>query len=72
VNDAKAKAAGLASLAGVTLGKAVSVSENFYASPVQYPMAAYRDSSSGVGYSTPISPGETDIVLNVQLTYAIQ
>ena len=69
--DAKAKAAQLASLAGVTLGKATFVSENFYSPSVPSPMAAYRD-SAGAGYSTPISPGQADIILSIQVNYAIQ
>ena len=69
--DAKTKAAQLASLAGVTLGKAAFVSENFYSPSTPYPMAAYRD-SAGAGYSTPISPGQTDIILTIQVNYAIQ
>jgi uncharacterized protein len=69
--DAKTKAAQLASLAGVTLGKAAFVSENFYSPSTPYPMAAYRD-AAGAGYSTPISPGQTDIILSIQVNYAIQ
>ena len=68
--DAKARATQLARLAEVTLGKATFVTEDF-APSVPYPMAAYRD-SSGAGYSTPISPGQTDIILNIQVSYTIQ
>jgi uncharacterized protein YggE len=70
IADAKAKATQLAGLSGVVLGKATFVSENFSPS-APYPMAAYRD-AAGAGYSTPISPGQTDIVLNVQVNYTIQ
>jgi uncharacterized protein len=69
--DAKAKATQLAGLAGITLGKATFVSEDFYAPSAPYPAAAYRD-STGSGYSTPISPGQTDIILNIQVNYTIQ
>jgi uncharacterized protein YggE len=74
VNDAKAKAQSLASLAGVNLGKATFVSENSYAQPIPYPMAMYKsaDMAGGAAPSTSISPGQTDVVLNVQVNYAIQ
>ena len=70
MNDAKAKANQMASLAGVTLGKPTYISESTYiplAPPVYYGGAS-RDSVA----TTPISPGETDITLNVQVAYAFQ
>lgn len=69
--DAKNKAEQLASLAGVKLGKPSYISESFYV-PSSYrydvPMMEAGKSSAP---STIISPGEMDITLNVQVTYAI-
>ncbi len=71
MNDAKNKAEQLASLAGIKLGKPTYISENFY-TPSSYrydvPMMEAGKSSAP---STIISPGEMDITLNVQVTYAI-
>ena len=74
MKDAKAKAEQIASLAGVTLGKPTFVSENSYTPYAPYPEAMYRsDAAAGAPVpTTPISPGELDITLNVQVTYAIQ
>lgn len=71
MNDAKAKAEQMASLGGVKLGGPTYVTENAYYPPVPYPMGAYK-SEAAPAPTTPISPGETDIILNVQVTYAIQ
>ncbi len=69
--DAKNKAEQLASLAGVKLGKPTYISESFYF-PSNYrydvPMMEAGKSSAP---STIISPGEMDITLSVQVTYAI-
>jgi uncharacterized protein len=70
MKDAKAKADQLAKLAGVTLGKATYISENS-STPVRY-APAYAKDASGMGVTTPITPGEMDISLNVQVAYAIQ
>jgi uncharacterized protein len=73
MKDAQAKAKQIADLAGVTLGKATYVTESSYV-PTNYPVA-YKmlDSASGAGgATTAISAGETDITLNVQVTYSIQ
>lgn len=66
--DARARAADLAGLAGVDLGQVLSVSEVIGASPV--PMAAFKSSvgSSGGG----ITPGELELVTQIQVTFAIQ
>lgn len=69
MNDAKAKAEQMASLAGVTLGKATYIAEDTY-SPVPVPLPVYRDAAAAP--STPISPGEMDITVTVRITYAIQ
>jgi uncharacterized protein YggE len=74
MKDAKAKADELARLAGVTLGKATFVSEGSSQS------IPYLRESYGSGMPVPamtvaapsISPGSTDIILNVQVAYGIQ
>jgi uncharacterized protein len=71
MEDAKAKAEDLAKLANVTLGKATYVSESTATSPIPYPVYRGADMASAAP-DTAISPGETDIVLNVQVAYAIQ
>jgi uncharacterized protein YggE len=71
MQDAKAKAADLARLSGVNLGKATYISENSYSQPVPYPMAMYK-SADMAGSVTSISPGQTDLTLTVQVAYAIQ
>lgn len=67
INDAKAKAQQMASLAGVTLGKAVYITESSYY-PVPVPVPG-RDFAAP---TTPISPGQLDITVSVQINYAIQ
>jgi hypothetical protein len=67
VSDAKAKAQQLATTAGVTLGAVTYISENqSYYSPVYYSGAAVS------GMSTPISPGQNQISISVQMVFAIQ
>jgi len=70
MNDAKAKASQLAELAGVTLGKAMYISESS-STPIIYPAAF--DIKGGISAAnTPISAGQTDIMVDVQVGYAIQ
>jgi uncharacterized protein YggE len=72
MNDAKAKAEQIASLSGIVLGKPTYVSENSYTPFVPYREVYLKSSmDSSAMPTTPISPGETDIVLNVQVSYAI-
>lgn len=69
MNDARNKAEQLAELAGVTLGAPVYISESS-----QLPSPIYRgvnEAAVPTSVVTPISPGETEITLNVQVTYAI-
>jgi uncharacterized protein len=68
--DALAKAQQLAQLSGVTLDKAFYITENSYAQPMYYPGVRTAYASSGSA-TTSLSPGQTDIVLNVQVAYAI-
>jgi len=66
--DAKAKAQQLAKDSGVTLGKPTFISESSYIPYQPVPMAADARSA---GVATPISPGETDVTVTVQVSYAI-
>lgn len=70
MNDAKAKAAQLADLAGVGLGKATFISENTFIPSPQSPV--FLDAKAAGGASTPISPGEMEISTTVQVTFAIK
>lgn len=67
--DAKAKADQMASLAGVSLGKPVSISESSYQPPVPVPIM--RSAAPATDGQTPISPGEMSITVNVQIVYPI-
>lgn len=69
MQDAAAKAQQLASLAGVTLGKAIYISESgsYIPSPIRLTASA-----EGASASTPISPGELDITLSVSVGYSIE
>lgn len=69
--DVAAKAKQLAELAGVKLGKPTYITENTY-----YPYPVYREDyggkiSAAPAMETPISPGEMEITMNVQVTYEI-
>jgi len=66
--DAKAKAGQLANLAGVTLGKPTYISEGTQ-TPAIYQRAMSDEAIPAA--ATPISPGELDITLTVQVAYAI-
>jgi len=70
--DAEAKAEQLAKLAGVTLGKPTYISESIYTPSPIYPRAAYETAAAPAAAPTPISLGEMDISLNVQVAYAIR
>ncbi len=67
--DAKATASQLAADAGVKLGNPISISEN-EVSPITPKVYAAAGVSSNA--STPISAGELEITVDVQVTYAIQ
>lgn len=73
MNDAKAKADQLAKLAGVNLGRPTYILENSSSSPMNYPLPVARSDAGGAAApTTSISPGEMDITMNIQVTYAIQ
>lgn len=68
--DAEAKAKQLAELAGVTLGKPTYISESTYFQP---PAPVVRMAEmKAAAVETPISPGETEISISVQVAYTIQ
>ena len=75
IADAAAKAEQLADLAGVRLGKATYISESGGSVPI---IRQYLKAAEGMPVPAPapapppISPGETDIQLNVQIVYAIK
>ncbi len=67
--DARDKAEQLAELAGVELGRAFYITEG-----TVYPPVIYRDMAmvEGGGPSTPISPGELELTITVQVAYEIE
>ncbi|GAB4409614.1 MAG: SIMPL domain-containing protein [Anaerolineales bacterium] len=69
VADAQARAEALASLSGVSVGEVISISEVIGTpSPVYYGLAKVE----GMGGATPIQPGEYEMTMSVQVTYAIR
>lgn len=70
MQDARARAEELATLAGVSLGRIVSVSENVTGIPVLPSVAVER--AAGMGGGPAISPGEASVRMRVQVTYAIE
>lgn len=72
MSDAQDKAQQLASLAGVTLGRATYINENTSNPVVPYPIYGVSEAAQAPTPTTSISPGQTDIIVNVQVAYAIQ
>ena len=70
VADAKARAQDLAKLAGVNLGDVVSVSE-VVGGPV-YNMPQAMPAAGLGGGGAPIQPGELEVSVSIQITYAIK
>ncbi len=68
VADAQGKAEQLASLLGVTLGSPIYVSESY----IQAEYMRYGAEGAILSPSTPISPGELEIQLAVQIAYGIE
>jgi len=73
VLNAMAKAEQIASVANVALGKPVYISETSRsaAPPIPYPVRDYGFAASD-GAVTPISAGEMEISITVQMVYALQ
>ncbi|HJX14045.1 MAG TPA: SIMPL domain-containing protein [Dehalococcoidales bacterium] len=70
VADAAAKAKQLADVTGVKLGKPTYISENVYV-PGPVFRGAMMEAAAPAPVETPISPGEQEITMNVQIAYAI-
>ena len=68
VADAKSRAENLAQLNGVQLGEVLTVSEVIGASA--YPMA--YDAKGMGGGGTPVQPGELEMSMSIQITYAVK
>ena len=71
VADAEAKAKQLAEVAGVKLGKPTYISESLYMPGPIYRQDMIEKVAGAPAVETPISLGEMEISLNVQLAYAI-
>jgi uncharacterized protein YggE len=69
IADAKARAESLAQLSGVSLGEVLTVSEVIGAPG---PIVERAAVGMGGGGGTPIQPGETQVNVSVQVTYAIK
>ena len=72
--DAQAKAEHLAKVGGVGLGKPTYLSESIYMPSPIYPRAMVEEAMPVPGAAppeTPITPGEMEISLTVQVAYAI-
>ncbi len=69
--DAEAKAKQLADLAGVELGKPIYISESGGYIPVPREYYAMAEGVPALAPTTPISPGETEVRLTVQVVYSI-
>ncbi|HAZ32100.1 MAG TPA: hypothetical protein DCY61_05350 [Dehalococcoidia bacterium] len=72
--DARAKAEKLAGLAGVTLGRVIYISEGMGQIPlipgIWHPPAPMEVGPAGL--PTPIMPGEQEVIINVQVIFAIE
>jgi uncharacterized protein YggE len=72
VADAKKRAETLASASGVEIGEPLSISEGgVFEPPIFYDRAAGAP-ATGETATTPIEPGELDVVINVNVTWAIK
>ncbi len=69
--DAKARAESLAQLAGVTLGEVVSVSEVIGSSGPLLE-SVRMSAAAGLGGGAPMQPGELEVNMSVQVTYAFK
>ncbi|MBI3040162.1 MAG: SIMPL domain-containing protein [Chloroflexi bacterium] len=70
--EAKAKAKQLAELSGVSLGKPTYISENIQLPSPIYQTGAVFAAEKAAAVETPISPGEMEVSLSLQVVYAIQ
>lgn len=72
VADARERAEELATLAGVTLGKVLSISESGVSIPFEERSYGGMMLRSAAEPPTPVSPGETEISLSVSVVYLIE
>jgi len=72
VEDARQKAETLAELAGVKMGKPLSISESSGPTPVQYRGATEMAVPLPEAPPTPIEVGELEVSIDVQIVYAIE
>jgi len=71
VADARAKAESLADLAGVKLGKPISINESAGVPPPRF-LEAVPEMAGGLGAApTPIEPGELEVSVTVNILFAI-
>jgi uncharacterized protein YggE len=72
MEDAESKAEQLADLSGVSLGRPTYINEGSIYAPVTRDIYYAEAGAPAPEATTPISPGETDIQLTVQVVYSIQ
>lgn len=72
VEKAKNKAKGLAKAAGITLGKIINIQESGGFEPRPIYMAELKAVDSSIPESANITPGETEIEVNVTLSFEIR
>jgi uncharacterized protein YggE len=71
IEDAKAKATELAELAGLSLGQVVSVSEVVGGNGGYYAGNFAEQARAMGGGGTPVTPGQLDLVMQLQVIYSI-
>jgi len=77
LEDARTKAQQLAKASGGKLGKVLTITDNTYYN-IPWPMYYARSESKGMGdvdaavSSQPLSPGETEVIVNVNVVYKIK
>ncbi len=69
VEDARARAEELASAAGLSLGRVVTVTE--LAAPFGPPVTMEGAAGKGAGYAPPIQTGMVEVTVDVQVTYEL-
>jgi len=71
LDDAKAKAGELAEMSGLTLGPVISISEVVGAGGGYYAGNFAQQTKAMGGGPTPVSPGQLDLVMQLQVIYSI-
>lgn len=70
--DAKARAEQLAAAAGVSVGEPMNISEYAYSNPVPYAVERVAFDSAASGAAVPVSSGQLQVTLQVNVTYVIK